>query len=510
MRCGMCLACGLVALTMAAGASQAVPIQVVFAIKAVAPTSPKANVPGYSPAQFTNIGAIYRSHTANRWIAVPTTDMTPTTQDQVLAIGNGATFNVAAKEGVTEYAPGLFLDFSTSIPVPRINDSGQWAMQTGNNTVVKFDGVNYSVVAVTNGASPVGVGTTWLGGFNSAVISNNGDVSFIALTTDENVNQQKGIFGSNGTTVLALTNSTIPGNQAGGGTAVIDAIDNSTGSVSTFGQSADGNKIIYVAHLAGAAAGQKVAVVSALSGPMQGSTVVVQSGVTLPGFSSPVNTINAANMESNGNWYVRATNVDGQVVLLKNGNVIAKTGAPIFIGSSETWSSIVDVKGNNKGDYVVLGNVTGALAEVNRAAVLNGRKQIARRSDAVDLDGNGLADESLFVNNMQDGRSFLGNDGFFYIGSSIKASATGTSGIGGNSMLLQIDATYCTADLDDGTGSGRIDNAVDINDLLYFLTAFEAGSPLVDIDDGSGTGTRDEGIDISDLLFFLQRFEAGC
>jgi hypothetical protein len=510
MSLGTCWAGGLLALVVAAGTAQALPIQVVFAIKAVAPGHAKAAVAGYAPAQFTNIGAIYRSHTSNLWIAVPTTDMTPTTQDQVLTIGNGSTFNVVAKEGVTEYAPGLFLDFSTGIPVPRINDSGQWAMQTGNNTVVKYDGANYSVVATTNGVSPVGVGTTWVGSFNSAVIANNGDVSFIALTTDVNVVQQKGIFGSNGTTVLALTNSTVPANQAGGGTAVIDTIDNSTGSAPTFGQSADGNKIIYLAHLAGAPAGQKVAVVHALSGPMQGSTVVAQSGVTLPGFSSPINSINAANMESNGNWYVRVTNVDGQVVLLKNGNVIAKTGAPIFIGSSETWSSIVDVKGNNKGDFVVLGNVTGALAEVNRAAVLNGRKQISRRSDGVDLDGNGLADESLFVNNMQDGRSFLGNDGFFYIGASIKASATGTTGIGANSMLLKIDASYCMADLDDGTGSGRIDNAVDINDLLYFLTAFEAGSQLVDIDDGSGTGTRDEGIDISDLLYFLARFEAGC
>lgn len=31
-----------------------------------------------------------------------------------------------------------------------------------------------------------------------------------------------------------------------------------------------------------------------------------------------------------------------------------------------------------------------------------------------------------------------------------------------------------------------------------------------DIDDGSGTGTRDGGVDVNDLIYFLTRFEAGC
>jgi hypothetical protein len=68
----------------------------------------------------------------------------------------------------------------------------------------------------------------------------------------------------------------------------------------------------------------------------------------------------------------------------------------------------------------------------------------------------------------------------------------------------------CPADLDNGTGSGTRDNAVDINDLLFFLTAFESGSTAADLDNGSGTGTPDGGVDINDLLFFLVRFEAGC
>jgi hypothetical protein len=71
-------------------------------------------------------------------------------------------------------------------------------------------------------------------------------------------------------------------------------------------------------------------------------------------------------------------------------------------------------------------------------------------------------------------------------------------------------AVYCPADLDNGSNQGTPDGGVDINDLLYFLGAFEAGSPAADLDNGSNQGTPDGGIDINDLLFFLARFEAGC
>ncbi len=68
----------------------------------------------------------------------------------------------------------------------------------------------------------------------------------------------------------------------------------------------------------------------------------------------------------------------------------------------------------------------------------------------------------------------------------------------------------CVADVDDGTGSGTRDGAVTIDDLLYFLAAFEAGAAGADIDNGTFTGTQDGAVTIDDLLFFLVRFEEGC
>jgi hypothetical protein len=70
--------------------------------------------------------------------------------------------------------------------------------------------------------------------------------------------------------------------------------------------------------------------------------------------------------------------------------------------------------------------------------------------------------------------------------------------------------SQCVADLDDGTGTGVQDGAVTIDDLLYYLGAFEAGALSADVDNGTGTGTQDGAVTIDDLLFFLVRFEAGC
>jgi hypothetical protein len=91
------------------------------------------------------------------------------------------------------------------------------------------------------------------------------------------------------------------------------------------------------------------------------------------------------------------------------------------------------------------------------------------------------------------------------------------SGESGNDLTVQVEFHTnaavdgnCPADLDDGTGTGVRDCGVDINDLLFFLAAYEAGSLTADLDDGSFTGTRDGGVDINDLLFFLSHYEGGC
>jgi hypothetical protein len=77
------------------------------------------------------------------------------------------------------------------------------------------------------------------------------------------------------------------------------------------------------------------------------------------------------------------------------------------------------------------------------------------------------------------------------------------------SAAAMVDA-HCPADVDNGTLTGTFDGAVEISDLLAFLTFFEQGDSRMDIDNGTGTGTSDGGVDVSDMLYYFLRFELGC
>jgi uncharacterized membrane protein len=69
---------------------------------------------------------------------------------------------------------------------------------------------------------------------------------------------------------------------------------------------------------------------------------------------------------------------------------------------------------------------------------------------------------------------------------------------------------WCVADVDDGSGTGQDDEAVTIDDLIYFIRLYTDGDPGADFDDGSFTGLFDGGVTIDDLLYFLHRFALGC
>lgn len=92
--------------------------------------------------------------------------------------------------------------------------------------------------------------------------------------------------------------------------------------------------------------------------------------------------------------------------------------------------------------------------------------------------------------------------------------ATADTGTGGSPIVdlgaLEFVPSRCVADLDDGTGSGVPDGAVTIEDLLFYLWAYEGGTQAADLDDGSGLGTPDGGVTIEDLVYLLARFEQGC
>jgi hypothetical protein len=76
--------------------------------------------------------------------------------------------------------------------------------------------------------------------------------------------------------------------------------------------------------------------------------------------------------------------------------------------------------------------------------------------------------------------------------------------------VYRVVSAPCQADLDNGSGTGTPDGGVTIDDLLYYVDVFGAGTTAADLDDGSGTGRPDGGVTIDDLLYFLGHFAAGC
>jgi hypothetical protein len=80
----------------------------------------------------------------------------------------------------------------------------------------------------------------------------------------------------------------------------------------------------------------------------------------------------------------------------------------------------------------------------------------------------------------------------------------------GEARSLAATLRSCTADFDNGFGSGTCDGGVGVEDLLYFTSIFQDGNPAADVDDGTATGTLDGGVTIDDLVYFLARFEFGC
>lgn len=65
------------------------------------------------------------------------------------------------------------------------------------------------------------------------------------------------------------------------------------------------------------------------------------------------------------------------------------------------------------------------------------------------------------------------------------------------------------ADVDDGSGTGRCDGGVTLDDLLYYIVLYEAGDIRADIAPADSEGDTDGVVDIDDLIEFVERFTDG-
>ncbi len=514
----------------------------ISAILSTVSTSDTSLVPGIPGARFAagTPGRPWFSPNGQMMVMEMDTDL-PTSQDGMIVMWNASTgFTVVAQENTFPELPTTpgpsgstppFFPFSTIDDRLAINDAGQYVFSgvdsrsgtTDDGYIVKWNGTAFELIAQEGVTQfPVAGVDVLLGSTRGSVnISQSGLVGFRAGLTGSGVTTgtDTAIFADNGATLLGQEGVTGPsGAQDGFGIPIsvpFKLFD--TGTVNLgFSMSSDHQNWVASGTIDASTSNPPTSGVDevAVRSTEAGSEVVIQENVVLAGttFVSTADNITPydyLHMEHNGDWFAYGDNNDDQDWVLKNGQVIAKTGDEIFAGAGEFYSDVpfattyFFAAGNSNGDYVIGGTTDGPNDLANAVIVLNGERVLVRENDPVDLNGDGTFDEDVFVRTFLDDRGALTNEAF-YIWVRLRDGA-GATGCGSDSdigqALLRIPLStgpscpVCAADFDQSGG-------VDGDDIGAFFADWQAGAPCGDVD-GSG------GVDGDDIGFFFARWEAG-
>jgi hypothetical protein len=146
---------------------------------------------------------------------------------------------------------------------------------------------------------------------------------------------------------------------------------------------------------------------------------------------------------------------------------------------------------------------------------------VARESDPIDLDGNGLFDDDVFLSVFNNDDAFLTADGWYYFTSDIKNSI-GTD-LGQIFARVQVfgGGPACAPDLTTGAIAGQpgygVPNGVLNNeDFFYYLAQYAEGNLAVaDLTTGAipgqpGYGVPNGVINNEDFFYYLALYAAGC
>jgi hypothetical protein len=302
---------------------------------------------------------------------------------------------------------------------------------------------------------------------------------------------------ANGSSAVALVNTFVPSGQPGGGTELLADIDNDAFSVS-----ADGAHWGVLGELTTNSAGPKVFVYDGAVVLLQGQPVPGLAGVTVTGISD-------AYVDSNGSWYARGTGTQGtgtQNWVVRDGQLLAAVGQPIFAGSTENWVSFADVRGNARGDYAIQGTA-GSPARV--VIVVNGKRVIASANDAIDFDNDGVAESNRFILGWSTGRFTFGNDYQVYFAARVKATLVGTD-LDPNSRSSLLRRTWCNTDVAGAGQSIGPDGDLTADDIIVFLNYFFAGNLRADVAGPGQSTTVDGALTADDIIVYLNGFFAGC
>ncbi|QDV06137.1 hypothetical protein Poly30_16420 [Planctomycetes bacterium Poly30] len=407
--------------TAAAGLGSGAPAAVFSNV----PGSPSALVPGlggveFEPGVLTNHFDRIYGHPSGHWVLTALADL-PSARDECLIVSG----QLVIQEGAPAPWIGGAENCGTIDTRCAVNASGDVAFATNTSGTVDDDFVATRIAGVWgHGARegdtlPDGSGAVLDDTIDSSVLLDDGSVGYAAdgldgtATTD--VDDDALVLGQQ---VLMRKGVTAPTGQLSGGSEFIESFD-----LGDFWTSGSGLRWLVQGDLEGPTSSDDVVIVN--------GAVVLQEGYPVPnsGFTEPIDTTGIAGvaMDAAGHWFARGdndqTNVDWVV---RDGDLVAVTGSVVVPGGTERWSdALLDGcffghVGNANGDYVVAGMTDHPDPALDAVIVLNNGEVVARESDPIDLDGNGLLDDGAFIDAFGDDDLYLSDARELYVVATLK------------------------------------------------------------------------------------------
>ncbi len=418
------------------------------------PTGIYSNLPGHStnlvpglgisfnPGTGTQFDRPYRSPNGNGWILAAIAQTGNTATDEVIIVGSGTTGMTVFQEGVTTLDGGRVCDAASIDQRVSLNDSGNFAFTcnlsgatTDDEVIVKSIGGTLSIAAREGTAvGPLIPGAIFGITLDTPGIDNNNKVSFRAASmTGVPTGQTTAVFLQDMDSVgmQAGVTAVSPDNDLWQNLALSDAYYHAT--TSDWLGIGDTNAATTIDNIVA-----------------KNNQVLLREG-TSPGMGMPG--LASANLEafmtSNGDWIARgqvATSLDDFIMV--NGSIVAKTGDTVPGGlPGEVYDDALFAAGffhmaqNNVGDYL-FGSLTNA-ANVDANAVIVWSDGVSstvvlREGDPVDLDGNGLLDDNVFLSIFNDFDGFLTDDNWFYFFADLRATPGAGTSVGQAFMRIQV------------------------------------------------------------------------
>ncbi len=441
--------------------------------------------PGIGTSHFDRV----YGHPSGRWVLTALADLAPT-EDEVLIV-DGAL--VIRESDPAPWASGSEA-CGTLDQRCAVNVHGDVVFATNSSAsanddyIVTLVGNQWAYVA-REGDPILGLpGTTFDDRIESPLILDDGRVGCEADGIDGTVTFAEDNVLLLGNLVLAQKGVTVPPGQAASTPSAIEDFD-----LGDFWTSSDGLHWIVQGDLDGAQNSDDVVLVD--------GGVVLQEGVVIPasGVVEPIGSdgLFGVSMDVTGNWFARGDfEGSGDDWVVRNGAIVARTGAPITPGDTEVWDDSRYSRGffahvgNGLGNWIVAGTTDHPDPALDSVAILDGHVVVARESDPVDLDGDGLPNDGIFLDAFGTDDFFLSNDLDLLVVATLKDA----SGLRVGQGLIRIE-------IDPGVGVQYCDGALNSTGHAGRLMAL--GSPVIAVGDLRLRASRLP--QASNAMFFVSR-----